>query len=124
VADALQSGLAWLHAQRAAHLASDAVYHPAGSGSPYPLAVTASQVRQEQIDAGGFPVLATVMDFIVTVADMTAEPARGDQIVFDGRTYEVCALGEDDGWRFTDASRLAYRIHTRDLGVLPEGSGS
>jgi len=121
--DLLQSGLAWLHRQRRAHLVTDAVYHPAGSGAPVAVAVTASQIRVELLDGNGFPVSATVMNFIVTAADLPAEPAAGDRIEFRGRTHEVSPLGEEPCWRWTDASRLAYRIHSRDLGVAL-GSGS
>ena len=117
MADALQSGLAWLHAQREAHLVTDAVYSPAGSGASTTVSVTASQIRVDLLDGNGFPVSSAVMDFIVTAADLPAEPVAGDRLEYAGRTYEVMNLGEEPCWRWTDASRLAYRIHTRDLGV-------
>lgn len=116
MADALQSGLAWLHAQRKAHLSSDVVYKPAGSGAETPLAATASQIRVEMLDGQGFPVQATIMDFICQSADLPADPAAGDEIVFSGHRYLVIPIGEEPCWRWTDQSRLARRIHTRDIG--------
>ena len=117
MADLLQSGLAWLHGQRKTHLASDAVYQPVAPGAESAtVAATQSQIRTEEIDVNGFPVSGTVVDFIVTAADMAAEPAPGDKLTIGGRVYEATALTGEPCWRWTDASRLAYRIHTKDLG--------
>ena len=115
--DVLAKGLAWMHRQRVAHMTSPAVYrrrdeHDAGT----PVAVTASQVRRELVDGNGMPVTALVMDFIVDTGALAFEPATGDMIEFNGRRYEVGEFGEDKCWRWTDASRLALRIHTRDVG--------
>jgi hypothetical protein len=117
MADLLQSGLAWLHRQRKASMTTAAVYTRAGESTGSALAVAASQIRVEMLDGQGFPVQAAVMDFICDVADLAAEPANGDGITYDGRSYVVTPLGDEPCFRFTDASRLAYRIHTRDVGA-------
>ncbi len=117
MADVLQSGLAWLHAQRAAHMVTTATYVPAGSGEAVSLDVTASQIRVELADANGFPVSSCVTDFLVAADDLTADPVPGDKVIFGSRTYEVLPLGEEPCWRWTDASRLTRRIHTRDIGA-------
>jgi len=114
--DLIKNGLAWLHRQRAAHLSSDVVYKPAGSGAEITLAATASQIRVEMLDGQGFPVQATIMDFICQTADLPVDPAAGDEIVSCGHRYLVTPLGEEPCWRWTDQSRLARRIHTRDVG--------
>ena len=80
------------------------------------VAVTASQVRRELVDGNGMPVTALVMDFIVDTGALAFEPAVGDMIEFNGRRYEVGEFGEDRCWRWTDASQLARRVHTRDTG--------
>jgi hypothetical protein len=115
--DVLAKGLAWMHRQRAAHMTSPAAYRRRGeSGAGVAVVVTPSQVRRELVTAGGIPVVALVMDFIVDTGALAAEPAAGDWIEFNGRRYEVTEFGEDRCWRWTDASRLARRIHTRDIG--------
>jgi hypothetical protein len=117
MADLVAKGLSWLHAQRAAHMTSPAVYRRRGeSGAGLPVAVTASQVRRELVDGNGMPVSALVMDFIVTATILPWTPEAGDIVEFNGRRHEVTEFGEDKCWRWTDASRLARRIHTRDIG--------
>ena len=122
MADLLAKGLAWLHAQRAAYMTSTAVYRRRGeSGAGVPMAVTPSQVRRELVDGNGMPVSALVMDFIVTAGVLSGDPAAGDSIEYNGRRYEVTEFGEDRCWRWTDASRLSLRIHTRDMGEFING---
>ena len=122
MSDLLGKGLAWLHAQRTLYMTSPAVYRRRGeSGTGLPVAVTASQVRRELVDGNGMPVSALVMDFIVSASALSDEPAAGDGIEFNGRRYEVTDFGEDRCWRWTDASRLARRIHTRDMGEVTNG---
>jgi hypothetical protein len=121
MASLLTTGLAWLHQQRARHLSSAATYKPQAGGAAVAISVTPSQVRRELVTAGGMPVVALVMDFIVDTGALAAEPAAGDVIEFNGRRYEVTEFGEDRCWRWTDASRMARRIHTRDMGDLTNG---
>lgn len=114
----IQSGLSWLHKQRAAHLTESASYTRASAGNSMPLsvAVTASQVKREVLDGNGIPVLITAQDFIITTAALGFEPAAGDIITYNGRRYEVAEYNGENCWRFTDITRLSLRIHTRDLG--------
>ena len=118
MADLLQNGLAWLQGQRAAHMASPAVFRRLETDETVEIDVTASQVRYQLLDASGIPVQARVTDFIVSAAALGFEPEPGDRIEFNGRAYEVTPLGEDPCWRWTDTSHVAYRIHTRDAGEL------
>ncbi|OPZ26315.1 MAG: hypothetical protein BWZ02_02077 [Lentisphaerae bacterium ADurb.BinA184] len=114
--DILQDGIAWLHRRRAEHMASPATYVRAGQAGGVTVHVTASQIRCERLDAAGLPVEACAMDFIASAAELTADPEPGDTILFAGRRCEVTALGGEPCWRWTDAGRLARRIHTRDTG--------
>ena len=118
--DLLQTGLAWLHQERAAHMASAAVYRRLGTGATAPIGVTVSQVRYERPDAAGVPVEVRVTDFIVSAAAFGVTPEPGDTIELGGRTFEVTPLGEDPCWRWTDMSHAAMRVHTRDTGALTE----
>lgn len=116
MADLLQTGLAWLHGQRAAHLVSPAAYVRRGGTESVAIEVTASQVRHVRIDVSGMPVEALAVDFIAAAGALPAYPEPGDRIEFNGRRYEVTPLDGDACWRWTDTSRLARRIHTRDMG--------
>ena len=118
--DLLQTGLAWLHQERAGHMASTAVYRQLATGATLPISVTASQVRYERPDAAGVPAEVRVTDFIVARAELGFTPEPGDMIEFGGRAYEVTPLGEEPCWRWTDMSHAAMRVHTRDTGALTE----
>jgi len=122
MADLLAKGLVWLNAQRAAHMTSPAVYRRREeTGAGLPIVGTPSQVRRELVDGNGMPVSALVMDFIVTATILPWTPEAGDIVEFNGRRYEVTEFGEDKCWRWTDASRLSLRIHTRDMGGITNG---
>ena len=116
--DLLQTGLAWLHRQRETCLTSPAAYFRRDAETSQSVSVTASQVRRQFLDAEGIPVYASVMDFIMNSESLALPPEAGDRIEFNGRRYEVAPLDDDRCWRWTDQSRLAVRIHTRDIGAI------
>ncbi|MGN0847882.1 MAG: hypothetical protein ACI4RA_10930 [Kiritimatiellia bacterium] len=55
-------------------------------------------------------------DFIVKAEALETPPAPGDEIVFDGRTYEVLAPNNEPVWRWSDPWCTARRIHTKWTG--------
>ena len=110
------TGLAWLHQQRAAHCTEAAAYRTRGSAGTVALRVTASQVKREMLDGNGIPIWTTVQDFITAAPGF--DPAAGDIIEYQGRRFEAAEYGEDKCWRYTDSTRLAIRIHTRDIGPV------
>lgn len=83
------------------------------------LTAVATQDRLRISDgAGGSFLLHTDASFLVGVADLEAvgvdEPAEGDRVTHNGDTYEVMPLpGGEPPWRYTDATRVIWRIHTR-----------
>lgn len=115
MADLLQTGAAWLHQQRAAHMASSVTYRRAGYEAAE-VSATYGETTYEVADQAGALVEAHVMDFLITATDLAAEPEPGDVIVAEGRTFEVMPLAGDGAWRFSDRYRTVYRIHTRDTG--------
>lgn len=64
------------------------------------------------------------IDFLVTVADLTAAgvgtPAIGDQLRLTlggaARTFELMRREGEADWRYTDASRTCYRLHCKQVG--------
>ena len=55
-------------------------------------------------------------DFIVLAGALAEDPVQGDEIVFDGRVYEVLAPNGEPCWRWSDPFHVARRIHTKLTG--------
>ena len=120
MADLLRQGTAWLEQQRAAHAASPVTYRR-GQDS-YTVDATFGRTQyevEEETSGGGLRVGAQVTDFLISAETFPlTEPEAGDQIVADGRVYEVMAFGQDlRGWRWSDPYRTTLRIHTKDIGA-------
>ncbi len=122
MADLIANGAAWLAAQRAAHLSRDIGYVTGATT----LTVKASVGRTEfeVVSEGGVMERTESRDFLVATADLPAAPARGDQVRETVGTsvhlFEVMAPVQSmPTWRWADAQRTAYRIHTRFVGTEP-----
>ena len=120
--DVIANGAAWLADQRKAHLSKEITY-VAGATTATVLA-TIGRTEFEVVGEGGVMERTESRDFIVATADLSAAPARGDQIRETvGATvhlFEVMApVQSAPPWRWADASRTAYRIHTRLVGTEP-----
>lgn len=64
-------------------------------------------------------------DFIVRSSDLPNldEPKKGDEIVFDGKTYQVSAPDGEPCWRWhTRQSHSQIRIHAKYTGDVEEQS--
>ena len=120
--DLIANGAAWLAEQRKAHLSKEIAY-VTGATSITVLA-TIGKTEFEVVGDGGVMERTESRDFIVATADLTQAPARGDQIRETvGPTvhlFEVMApVQSAPAWRWADAQRTAYRIHTRLVGTEP-----
>lgn len=116
----LAQGVAFLDAQRKAHMASEVVYRR--GAEDLAIAATVGVTRFEVEDESGFRSQVTARDYLVTAADMVlggqaAEPAVGDTIretigsqVF---VHEVLPFGLEPAWRWSDPHRTTFRIHTK-----------
>jgi len=120
VADMLKRGSEWLEQMRTAHMTSPVEYQRA-TDPPQALTVNATfgRTRYEVADESGLTVGSHVWDFLILADDLGFEPAPADVIVANGRRYEVMNLGPDRAWRWSDAFRQTYRIHTKDIGADP-----
>jgi hypothetical protein len=99
-------------------MASAISYRIRGAGTGSTVTATVSDIETETINTAGFPETALVRDFICRAADFATDPAVGDIATFGGRNYEVIAFNEDEAWRYTDASNIDIRIHTKDIGAV------
>lgn len=116
----LRSALDWLREMEREHLAVDIAYtryrvDEAQAPSIVIKAVPGRTLFRAENDCG-VTVRTEARDFLVEAADLGAEPQRGDLIDFDGGRYEVLAPDGEPVWRWSDAFRLAYRIHTKHIG--------
>ncbi len=116
--DLLRQGGQWLEQQRTAHMTSPVVYRRAGRADAE-LQATFGRTEYEVEDEYGIRVGAQVIDFLILADDLSPtfdEPEAGDQIVADGRLYEVMPLSGQGHWRWSDPYRTTMRIHTKDMG--------
>jgi len=113
--DLLKEGSAWLEQKRAAYCSSLVTY--SREGEEFELNATFGKTDFDIEDIDGLTVASHVWDFLILAEDLGFEPQPGDVIVANGRRHEVLPFSDDDyGWRWSDAFRQTYRIHTRDIG--------
>lgn len=98
--------------------ASDSVTYARGGDSLAGLAATIGTSDHDDTGPEGMPLMVQSVDFIVTAADLildasAVEPAKGDLITWESRTYEVRPFGSQrQAWRFADSHQTIFRIHT------------
>ncbi len=122
MADLLRKSSDWLENQRTRHAASTVKY-VRGSRSAELLA-TIGKTTFEVDDGYGVLVRHESRDFLVLAEALVLDgapitPERGDRIeetqgqkVF---VYEVMAPGKEPCWRYSDAFRKTFRIHTQQV---------
>jgi len=120
--DLIAQGAEWLTGQRRDHMSREVVY-AIGASTTVVLASIA-RTEFEVTDGGGAIQRHESRDFIIAAADMPAEPARGHRIVetIGSRecVYEVMApVQSEPAWRWADAARTSYRIHTKLVAQGP-----
>ena len=54
-------------------------------------------------------------DFLVSVSALLDVPVKGDVIAVGDDEYEVLAPENEPVWRYTDAYKTTYRIHTKKV---------
>lgn len=118
--DLIADGAVWLADQRKTHLAREIEY--VTGATSVTVQATIGRTDFELVGEGGIMERTESRDFIVATGDLTAAPSRGDQIRETvGPTvyvFEVMApVASAPPWRWADAARTAYRIHTRLVGT-------
>ena len=115
--DLLRQGSQWLEQQRTAHCSSQVIYRR--DVTELLVNATFGRTEYEVEDEYGLRVGAQVTDFLILADDLSPtfdEPEAGDQIVADGRLYEVMPLSGQGHCRWSDPYRTTMRIHTKDMG--------
>jgi len=113
----LRRGQALLNSEREGHLAEPVVYRRPGEAD-LPIAATLGTTEHEGNDDYGATVRSRSVDFLVAADVLLLEPRVGHQLIHDGRVYEVMDVHGDGPWRWSDAHRTTYRIHSRETGAV------
>ena len=124
MADLLRQASDWLEEQRTRHAASTVEYVRGSRSAEIPASI--GKTTFEVDDGYGVLVRHESRDFLVLVADLLlgdglTEPQRGDRVqeTQNGTVYiyEVTAPGKEPCWRYSDAYRKTFRIHTKQIGT-------
>ena len=122
MAHLLERASAWLDDQRTRH-ASRVVSYVRGSRT-LDVSATIGRTMFEVDDGCGVLVQHESRDFLILAADFVLDdqpilPQRGDQVrEAQGNTtfvYEVMAPGNGPCWRYSDAFRRTFRVHTKQI---------
>jgi hypothetical protein len=119
----MKSAMERLNLQRNTYMTESVIYKRDGSVMVADLQATPGKTVVRLDQGYGATVRKDIRDFLIDVADLVlndtaVEPEKRDEIIYDGRIYEVSSPGNDEPeWRHTDAYRKTYRIHTKDMGA-------
>jgi hypothetical protein len=125
MADLIQSGLAWLAGQLAAHAAQSVTYARANTTATVNATLGRKLLQLADVD-GGIRMEWTDLSLVVPVAELVlaavaVTPARGDKITITdtaahkSRTYQVEPYGDEPPWTWADPYHSLVRIHTKFL---------
>lgn len=121
MADVIATANQWLAGQRRLHLATDVTWSRGGATATAPATVGRTVFETES--ATGRVERMESRDYIVATSDLPSEPREGDKIAetHGAKTfhYEVMAPGGTPAVHYADATRTAYRIHTKFIGSTP-----
>ena len=121
MSDLLGQGLAWLERQRASFLTKPVTYRRGAQERV--VAATVGKTTFEVLTAGGVLERIESRDYLIAASELAGlgPPQRGDQVIEDSggarHTAEVLAPGREPHWRWSDANRTCYRMHTKHLST-------
>jgi len=111
----LEKAVGSLRSVQESVLSVPVLYRRSGGAQKTLRAVVGRTVFHSRSDYGTW-TREEARDFIVTAAALQDPPNRGDEIVWNGRTYEVLAPNDEPVWRWSDPYCTARRIHTKWTG--------
>lgn len=123
--DMLRSASNWLNKQRAENLSEPIAIQfyngEAKDGELVQLKATRGRSLFKAEDRYGITIRVHSTDFIVLSDDLPRFPVKGDEIIADGRVFEVLAPNDEPVWRWSGNYKEAIRIHTKDMGEYTPG---
>lgn len=117
--DMMQTGAAWLQAQRAAHMTRTVTYRRGELSVEVAATLGQTVFRLDRTPAAS--VRLVTRDYIISAGILildgqTVLPERGDRIEeSDGQVCEVLPPGGEPEWRWHDRERTVFRIHTKEV---------
>jgi len=111
----LDEAIRSLRSVQESFLAVPVVYKRSGGAKKTLNAVVGKTIFRSRNDYGEWTRIEE-RDFIVTATALVDPPNQGDEITYDGRTYEVLAPNGEPVWRWSDPYCTARRIHTKWTG--------
>ena len=110
----IRSGIEQLRTIQLANIAVDVEYEPVG-GDAKTIKAVMGRTSFRATDVDGVWTRFEMRDFIIGASLLGAEPKVGDEIRWNGNTYEVLAPAGEPAWRWSDTFHTAYRIHTKHI---------
>ncbi len=115
--DFLATASAWLDSVNREQV-SQTVTIQVGAAVSDDIAATIGSTEFQEANEEGIVSTFQARDYLISVADyaidgVVIKPEPGQQIVEAGRTYEVVSPGDEPCARYSDASQLMWRIHTK-----------
>ena len=114
----------WLGRQRRTHATEWVYYYRGGAYARVRATIGATEFQRD--DGAGLAITFHSTDFFIDAADLVVGgvrivPDRGDRIVRgtleDGTTFELMNDPGTQSWKYADAYRRVYRIHTKQTGT-------
>lgn len=125
--DMLRSASNWFNQRRSKDLSETVMLqHYDGDekdGEPEVFLATRGRSLFRADDRFGVTIRVHSTDFIVKASDIVKMPEKGDEIIADGRVFEVLAPNNEPVWRWSGNYQEAIRIHTKDMGVVEVENG-
>lgn len=124
MANLLEAGSSWLADQMKTHASVDVVYER--GAEQVAVKATVGKTEFELDDGSGVVVRIQSRDYLIHAADLQLGgaptlPVAGDRIreTQGGTTfvYEVMAPGNEPHYRYSDAFRKLFRIHTKHVAT-------
>ena len=113
----LRLGEQWLKDQRKKYL-SEMVEDRRISGEIFSIPATCGRTMFKAENDYGMTVIVHSMDFIVAYEDMNFYPEKGDEIILNGKRYEVLAPNDEPVWRWSGIDNSSMRIHSKEIGEV------
>ena len=126
----MQSAEQWLSQQRKAYCSDSVTYiHYDSNDKPVSVQVSATRGRStfKTEDSYGIVTITHAVDFLISADELKHEPERGDEILFNGKRYEVLGGSKRNGaftptnepvWRWSGNENKTMRIHTKVVGDI------
>jgi hypothetical protein len=112
-----EQGSALLASVRKNYTSVDVVYLPGGSSEDaFTVSATPGETTFRYENVSGITIRERVADFLILASDLGRVPQKGDEITYNGGTYEVLAPNDEPCWRWTSPVQDTYRIHTKQTG--------